>query len=224
MGEEKVDESNGAVTLDNDSQVDISGADKVEDIKTEIKKSSRDKDNLYEEIEIPGGIEVKIDDDDVLIMKKDDRELRRELVALIDFKIEGNKIIMKAGRSRKIEKRLFGTFKAHIKNMIKGFAEGFTYKLKIANVHFPMNVSYDENNNELIVKNFLGEKKDRIIKLVPGVDVKVDNEDIIVVGYDIEKAGHVAAKIEKGTKVRNKDRRVYQDGIFIVEKPGRVFL
>ena len=189
--------------------------------KDETKK--KDKNNLYEEIDFPEGITANVDDD-VLIVKKDDKELKRKLGALIDVKIEGNKIVVSAKRSRKTEKKLFGTFKAHIKNMIKGLGEGFNYKLKIANVHFPMNVSYDDNKKELTVKNFLGEKKDRVIKLLEGVNVKVDNEEILIDSYDIERAGQVATKIEKGTRVRNKDRRVFQDGIFIIEKPGRVYL
>ena len=113
---------------------------------------------------------------------------------------------------------------AHIKNMIKGLTEGFKYKLQIANVHFPMNVSHDKENNELIIKNFLGEKQDRIVKLIPGVEIKVDKETIEIESFDIEKAGQCAANIEKGAKVRNKDRRIFQDGIFIIEKPGRSFL
>ena len=32
--------------------------------------------------------------------------------------------------------------------MIKGLTEGFKYKLQIANVHFPMNVSHDKENGE----------------------------------------------------------------------------
>jgi len=230
----------GNATLENEGQAEVSETQEptnVEDTKTEdkteTKKPSRDKDNLYEEIEIPEGVSASIEDY-VLIMKKDDKELRRELVALIDVKVvkasssskddEGYKIIVSAERSRKIEKSLFGTFKAHIKNMVKGFGEDFTYKLKIANVHFPMNVSVDKGKNELVVKNFLGEKKDRVIKLLDEVDVKVDNEDVIVTSYDIEKAGHMATKIEKGTKVRNKDRRIFQDGIFLISKPNKEFM
>ena len=87
-----------------------------------------------------------------------------------------------------------------------------------------MNVSYDAGKNLFTIKNFLGEKKDRIINGIEGVDVKIDGEDVIVSGYDIEKTGQVATNIEKGAKVRNKDRRVYQDGIFIIQKPGRVYL
>ena len=213
-----------AETNDGGTQENDGSSENVEYTKTKIKKSKgKSKENLYEEINIPEGITASIDDD-VLIIKKEDKELRRKITALIDVKIGGNKIIVSAKRSRKTEKKLFGTFKAHIKNMIKGLEEVFTYKLKISNVHFPMNVSYNETNNELIVKNFLGEKKDRIIKLILDVQVKVNNEDIIVTSYDIEKAGQVATKIEKGTKVRNKDRRIFQDGIFIIEKPGRVYL
>ncbi|MEK6830637.1 MAG: 50S ribosomal protein L6, partial [Nanoarchaeota archaeon] len=70
----------------------------------------------------------------------------------------------------------------------------------------------------------LGEKKDRRIKLLPNVEVKLDKDVIELKSFDIEKAGQSATNIEKGTKVRNKDRRVYQDGIFIIEKPGRSYL
>ena len=187
------------------------------------KKHSEKEKRLSEEISIPEGVNVEIVDG-VLIVKKDDKELRRNLNSLIDVKVDNGKITINAKRMRKTEKRLFGTFRAHIKNMIKGFENEFIFKLKIANVHFPMNVSYDKGANEIIVKNFLGEKKDRRIQLPKDVNVKVDKEDIEVSSYDIEKAGEAATKIEKGTKVRNKDRRVYQDGIFLIEKPGRSYL
>lgn len=189
--------------------------------KKPLKKKKEDK--LCEEIEIPEGMNAEIVDD-VLIMKKDGKELKRKLNSLVDINVDGNKVIICVDRVRRIEKRLFGTFKAHVRNMIKGFEEDFVFKLKIANVHFPMSVSFDKATNELVVKNFLGEKKDRRIKLVDGVDVNVDKEDIEVKSHDIEKAGTAATQIEKGAKVRNKDRRIYQDGIFISVKPGRVYL
>ena len=177
---------------------------------------------LSESIEITEGVEVSFKDYEVNI-KKGDKEVSRNVHPYIEVNIDGRKIILSTERDRKIERKLFGTAKAHIRNMIKGVDEGFTYKLKVANVHFPMNVSYDKENNEIIVKNFLGEKIDRKIKLVNGVEVSVKGEDIEVSCSDIEKAGNAAAQIEKGTRVRNKDRRIYQDGIFITEKPGRVF-
>ena len=184
-----------------------------------IKKKDK---KLIEEIEIPEGILVSIDDD-ILSMKKDDKEISRMIHSFIIIKIDNGKIIISSERNRKIERKLFGTYKAHIKNMIKGLEEGFTYKLQIANVHFPMSVSHDKEKNEIVVKNFLGEKKDRRINLVPGIGVKIDKETIELNYFDIEKVGQTATNIEKGTRVRNKDRRVFQDGVYICKKPGREY-
>jgi len=180
------------------------------------------KKDLREEIEVPEGINVSIEGNKI-IMKKDNNELKRELSARIKTIFEGNKIILESKQATKNQRKMFGTIKAHISNMIKGLTEKFQYKLQIANVHFPMTAELDKDKNELIVKNFLGEKTDRRIKLVDGVDVKIDKENIELESIDIEKAGQCAANIEKGTRVRNKDRRIFQDGIFITEKPGRRF-
>lgn len=178
---------------------------------------------LYEEIEIPEEI-TSIIEGDFITMKKDNKEIKRKLNRLINTKIEGNKIIINSKKTSKKERKIFGTVKAHIKNMIKGLTEGFRYKLEVANVHFPMTVSFDNNKHVFIVKNFLGEKKDRIIKSIPGVDVNINKNIIELESIDIEKAGQVATNLEKGTKIRKKDRRIFQDGIFLVEKPGRSFL
>tara|TARA_Y100000310_G_scaffold338402_1_gene427960 strand:- start:464 stop:1213 length:750 start_codon:yes stop_codon:yes gene_type:complete len=223
-GSEDVAEDTKTEEVPESSNEDETEEEMIEDVvEQKPAGSSRDKDNLYEEIEIPEGIVANIDDD-VLTMKKDDKEIKRKLVSLIDVEIKGNKIVVSATRNRKIERKLFGTFKAHVNNMIKGLTEGFEYKLRVSNVHFPMNVSYDANKNLFTIKNFLGEKKDRIINGIPGVDVSVKGEDVIVTGFDIEKTGQVATNIEKGARIRNKDRRIFQDGIHMIAKPGRVYL
>jgi len=179
--------------------------------------------DLKEEIEIPEGISAEIEEDN-LIIKKGDNELKRKLNNLIQIKIDQGKIILEAKKAGKKEKKIFGTFKAHIKNMIKGLNEKFKYKLQAVSVHFPMTISVDKEKNELVIKNFLGEKKDRRIKLIPNVDVKVNKDIIEVESIDKESAGQCAANIEKGTKIRRRDRRIYQDGCYIIEKPGRTFI
>ncbi|MFA5258589.1 MAG: 50S ribosomal protein L6 [Candidatus Pacearchaeota archaeon] len=181
------------------------------------------KERLLEEIEIPGGINAVIENE-MIILKKNNNTVKRKLNPILELKVDGNKIIIEARKSTKRERKMFGTMIAHINNMIKGLNENFRYRLQAASVHFPMTLSHDKATNELVVKNFLGEKKDRRIKLIEGVNLKLNKDIIELDSVDIEVAGQTAANIENGTKVRKRDRRIFQDGIFIIEKPGVSYL
>ncbi len=177
---------------------------------------------MQEELEIPSGINVALDGNEI-IFSKDNKEVKRILNNRINVNVEGNKIVLSSKKATKREKKILYTLKAHIKNAFEGLTKGFRYKLQAVSVHFPMTVEVDKTNNQILVKNFLGEKKPRVITIIKGVEVKVNKEHIEVESADIEKAGQVAANIEKGTKIRFRDRRIFQDGIFITEKPGVVY-
>ena len=107
---------------------------------------------------------------------------------------------------------------AHIRNLFKGLNEQFVYEMAICNVHFPMTVKVE--GNKLAITNFLGEKVPRSANILPGVEVKIEGSKIKISSADVEKAGQTAANIEKASRVTNKDRRIFQDGIFITHKPG----
>jgi large subunit ribosomal protein L6 len=173
---------------------------------------------LYQEVEIPEGIEANLDGT-ALTIKGEQGEIKREFkIGKLEMEKKGNKIIFGNKKSTKTEKRLMNTLAAHIKNMIKGVQEKFEYKLKICFSHFPMTIDVQEK--EAIIKNFLGEKIPRKSRIVPGVEVKVDKQIITVTSHNKELAGQVAANFENVTKVGNRDRRVFQDGIFITSKCG----
>jgi len=188
-----------------------------------VKKEKTKVKELFEEIEFNDGINATFENGE-LTMKKDKDEIKRKLNPIINIKVEGNKVVLSAKKTTKRERKNFGSMKAHIRNMIKGLKEPFKYRLQSGSVHFPMTLKVEREKNELHIKNFLGEKKDRVVKLLPDVEVTVNKDIIEVICVDIEKAGIVAANIEKGTKIRNRDRRVFQDGIYIIEKPGKVYL
>ncbi|MDK2795685.1 MAG: large subunit ribosomal protein [Archaeoglobaceae archaeon] len=114
-------------------------------------------------------------------------------------------------------KAIVGTYVAHIKNLIKGVREGFEYKLKVFYAHFPVKLRV--SGDEVIIENFLGETTPRRAKIVGRAKVEIKGQEIIVKGLDIEECGQTAANLERATKIRNKDRRVFQDGIYIVKKP-----
>jgi large subunit ribosomal protein L6 len=115
---------------------------------------------------------------------------------------------------------MIGTFTSHIKNMIKGVTELYVYKLKVCSGHFPITVQ--ATKDDFIVKNFLGETIPRKMKLVKGVSVKVEGEIVTVESTDKEIAGRTASDIEQLVRITNRDRRIFQDGIWMTEKAGKV--
>ena len=111
------------------------------------------------------------------------------------------------------------TYKAHIHNMLRGVQNPFVYTLKACSGHFPMTTKVDKN--QVIITNFLGEKTKRKAKIVEGVTVNINGIEITVEGIDLEKTGQTAANLEKATKIKGRDRRIFQDGCFIISKPER---
>lgn len=177
------------------------------------------KTQIIEKISIPEGVDCKIEDNS-LICKSNEVELVKEiLIPRTRIELDSNeiKIICDKGNKRNIAH--IKTFVAHIKNIFKGLNEKFNYKLEICNVHFPMTVKME--GNELIISNFLGEKHKRKAKILKGVEVEINGNQIVVSGHDVESAGQTAANIEKATRVSKKDRRIFQDGIFMTSKKGR---
>src|SRR3990172_9532664 len=166
---------------------------------------------IFQEIEIPAGVEAHIVGD-VLKIKGDKGEHSKKFnIKNIDFGKTDKKIRIGSNKASKKEKKLINTAVSHIKNMIKGVKEGFEYKMKIAYSHFPMTVEI--HGEEALIKNFLGEKIPRKAKILQGVDVKINNEVITIFSHSKEKAGQTAANFEKATRIVLRDRRVFQDGI-----------
>ncbi len=173
---------------------------------------------IFREIEIPNGMEARIDGNTVKIKGKVGEDLKKFGGDKIKIKTEGNKIIIGSKDATKKEKRIINTFAAHIKNMIRGANEGFEYKLKVVYSHFPITVEL--HGKEALIKNFLGEKVPRKMKILDGANVKVDKDFITVSSHSKELAGQTAANFERATRIASRDRRVFQDGIFITSKGG----
>lgn len=168
------------------------------------------------EVNIPEGVKIEVNDGKVVVEGTKGKLERILHHPKVEIRKEDNKIIIKAEMPKRNEKALVGTFAGHIKNMIKGVTEGFTYKMKIVYSHFPIKANV--KGNEFIIENFLGEKAPRKAKLFGNVKVSVKGSDVIIEGINREEVGQTAANIERATKVRNKDIRVFQDGIYIVDK------
>ena len=118
---------------------------------------------------------------------------------------------------RKRELAMLGTIAAHVKNMITGVTQGYTYKLTIVYSHFPITV--DVKPQEVIIKNLYGQRDPRRAKIRgEDVKVKVDGDEIIITGIDKEHVGQTSANIQEVCKLRgklHKDPRRFMDGIWL---------
>ena len=177
--------------------------------------------DVLEKIEIPEGIELEINEETIKVSGNGKENRKNFNLKNIEVKRRDNTLILESKKSTKRERKMINTIRAHINNMIKGLQENFVYKLEITYVHFPMTVKHDESKKEIVIDNFFGEKKQRVCKVIDNVEVKVDKKFITVESHNKELAGQMAANLEKATKIRNKDRRKFQDGIYITEKCGK---
>lgn len=177
------------------------------------------KKNIEASIEMPEGVTASFQGNEITIKGKAGEEKKRLIKPYIKIEVKGNKVNILAERQTKREKKSIGSFVAHIKNMTKGVTDGHKYMLKICSGHFPMNVAV--NGEDFVIKNFLGEKTPRVLKIKKGAKIKVEGEQVIVESTNKEVAGQVAADIELLTKRANYDARIFQDGIYIINKDGK---
>lgn len=167
-------------------------------------------------INVPDGVEVSLTGRKVTVKGEKGTLARDFSSATISIDAEGKDIRVWARWPRKKEAALVGTIYSHIQNMISGVQKGFTYKLKIVFSHFPISVK--TQGKAVIIENFTGERRGRKAKIVGDVKVRIESEDVVVQGLNLEDVSQTAANIEQSTKVKRKDPRIFLDGIYVYER------
>jgi large subunit ribosomal protein L6 len=167
-------------------------------------------------VQIPENVVVSVDGRKIIVKGEKGTLTQDFSHAPISIKKNGDVILIQTGWPRKKEVAVVGTISSHVKNMILGVTKGFTYKLKIVVSHFPITVKIEDG--VVLIENFTGERSPRKAKIVGDCKVKVEGEDVVVKGIDLEDVSQTAANIEQATKIKNKDPRVFLDGIYVYER------
>jgi large subunit ribosomal protein L6 len=167
-------------------------------------------------IQAPEGVTINLEGKKITV-KGAKGTLKRDFSFIpISINAEGNTVRVWAEWPRKKEAALIGTIHSHIQNMISGVQKGFTYKIKIVFSHFPISVKVQ--GQTVLVENFTGERRARRAKILGDVKVKVEAEDVVVRGLNLEDVSQTAANIEQVTKVKRKDPRIFLDGLYVYER------
>merc|ERR1712176_1613507 len=196
---------------------------------TRVRKEKDEADYNTRELAIPDDVTCDIKSK-VVSVKGQRGSLTRDLshlqVDLYKIEVDGKPTI-KVEVWHGTSKRLAGTRTviSHINNMFLGVTRGFRYSMRLVYAHFPINVTIEDAGKTIEIRNFLGEKRVRIVKMLEGVTVAKDKavkDQLILEGNDIENVSRSAAQIHQSCLVRAKDIRKFLDGVYVNGK-GHVF-
>ncbi len=173
-----------------------------------------------EEMEIPEGVKVTLDGNHHITVKGPNGKITKDFshVRGIKVSIEGNKIIFSTNFPKSGTLALTKTIINLIKNLIIGVQTNYKYICKVCYSHFPCTVEVKPDKKEIHVVNFLGERAPRVTHYLDNVEVKVEGEDVILTGPDKETLGQTAANIQRCCRIRKKDPRVFQDGVYLYKR------
>ncbi len=134
----------------------------------------------------------------------------------VDIEISDDKVSIKARGLRKSSIAIMNTARSIIRNLMEGVVEGYTIKMKVVFSHFPINVKVE--GKQVLIENFQGERAPRVTKIWGETKVVPKSDDVIITGHVLTDVTQTAAEIENKSRVKNKDHRVFLDGIYKFEK------
>ena len=171
---------------------------------------------FQETIDIPEGINITVNKHMMGFQGPLGKTFKSFRKIPINVAVADGKVTLKALGTRKRDYSILHTARSLIRNICEGLTEGYTIKMKVVYAHFPITVKVD--GKTILIENFQGERAPRKTFVVGNTKVIPKGEDVVLTGEVWTDVTQTAANIELKTKVKNKDHRVFLDGIYIYEK------
>ena len=170
------------------------------------------------------GVEIQIPDDVKINLKGSMLHVQGPLGHVyknfkkipVVIEINDKKILLKQTGERKKHYVIRNTARSIIQTLCEGVIDGFTIKMKIVYSHFPITVKVE--GKKVLIENFQGERAPRISMIKGDTKVDVKGDDIIISGPVLTDVSQTTANIQLKSKVKNKDHRVFLDGIYRYSK------
>jgi len=177
---------------------------------------STKQEQFQEILEIPEGINVTMKKHMIQFQGPLGKTFKSFRKIPVNIEINDGKLTLKAQGTRKRDYSILHTARSLIKNIFEGLIEGYTIKMKVVYAHFPITVKVKEKT--ILIENFQGERAPRMTTIVGNTKIVPKGEDVVLTGEVWTDITQTAANIELKTKVKNKDHRVFLDGIYVYEK------
>jgi large subunit ribosomal protein L6 len=166
-------------------------------------------------IEIPAGTEVSVSNMEITVKGKGGT-LKRPMHPAVEIKIEGKSIQVSPAQKSRLARALWGTYAAHLRNMIHGVNTPFVKKLQIEGIGFKAEL---QGKN---LKLMLGFSHPVIVAIPEGVTITVEKNMVSVAGADKDKVGQFAASVRALKKPEPyKGKGIRYEGEVVREKQGK---
>ena len=168
-------------------------------------------------IDIPAGVEIKIEENNKVTVKGPKGQLVKELPVEMTIKNENNQLIVERPNDLKRMKALHGLTRSLLNNMVVGVTEGYKKVLEINGVGY----RGAKQGKKLTLS--LGYSHPVEMEDPDGIEVTMDGQNLIIVsGIDKEKVGQYAAEIraKRGPEPYKGKGIKYQDEV-IRRKVGK---
>jgi large subunit ribosomal protein L6 len=136
--------------------------------------------------------------------------------ALLKVEAKGSKILVEqAPVNKKLAKKAATSEISLVKelsNDINGVVKYFEVNMEAVYAHFPMTIEIKPG--VISIKNMLGERAARTAPMVGSTKAEAKEKKLRIFGTKLEDVTQTAANVRKACRVRHKDERVFQDGVY----------
>lgn len=167
-------------------------------------------------VSIPEGVTVSVAGKKVTFKGQKGTNEREFNVKGLTLKLEGKELSVGVEAGKFVSPAIIGSIESHLRNMVAGSKDGYEKKMKVIYAHFP--ITLEVKGPVLKIKNFIGEKQNREAAIVGATKVVPKGQDVTVSGPSKEDVGQTVANIRTAVRIRNRDPRVFQDGLYVVEE------
>lgn len=171
---------------------------------------------MKEQIELPNEVKATTTRDSLTLSGPKGENKKAFNPNHVKITVEANHVSIESPHEGKKGKRMVNTYVSHVENMVRGVTKGFEYQLVVLYSHFPMTIT--KKGDAIEVVNYLGSKHPKKANIVGQTKAEIKGKDITLSGPNLEDVGQTAANLERIADTAGKDRRIFQDGIYITNK------
>ena len=166
-------------------------------------------------IKIPSGTDVSVSGAEITVKGKGGT-LKRALHSSVSISIANGEVTVTPADKTRLARALWGTYAAHVRNMIAGVNTPFVKKLRIEGIGYRAEVSGKQ------LKLALGFSHPVLVTIPDGITVVVEKNIVTVSGANKEAVGEFSASVRALRKPEPyKGKGIRYEGEVVREKQGK---